>query len=286
MRILSAVAVVAVLSGPVWAGHARRSCRRVTVCCPREAVCVEPTAPEGSSEIPSTPGLTPQEVCEGFVSLFDGKSLKGWIGATDAYYVENGRLISREDAHGNLFTEKEYADFVLRFEFRLTPGANNGLAIRSPAKQSSCAYEGTEIQILDNTAPKYAKLKPYQFHGSIYGVVPARRGYLRPVGQWNQQEVICCGRHVTVILNGVTIVDADLDEVSAHGTMDGKSHPGLKRRSGHIGWLGHRSRVELRKIRIKELAGCTEAPVAGAASGCVSAAPGKCPCPTAPPCSR
>ncbi|NOX54602.1 MAG: DUF1080 domain-containing protein [Planctomycetes bacterium] len=233
-----------------------------------------------------TSGLAPQEACEGFVSLFDGKSLKGWIGATDAYFVEDGRLISREDAHGNLFTEKEYADFVLRFEFRLTPGANNGLAIRSPLRHGSCAYKGMEIQILDDTAPKYAKLKPYQFHGSIYGIVPARRGALKPVGEWNQQEVICCGRRVKVILNGVTIVDADLDEAAAQGTMDGKDHPGLKRRTGHIGWLGHRSRVELRRIRIKELPKCAEEFVAGPASGCVSPAPDECICPTAPPCLR
>ena len=286
MRVLSAVVVVAILAGPLWGGHARRTCRRTVRCCPTEPVCVQATASGDQVENSETAGLTAEEVCEGFVSLFDGRSLKGWIGATNAYFVQDGRLISREDAHGNLFTEKEYGDFVLRFEFRLTPGANNGLAIRSPAVQGSCAYQGIEIQILDDTAPKYTKLKPYQFHGSIYGIVPARRGALKPVGQWNQQEVICCGRRVTVILNGVTIVDADLDEASADGTMDGKHHPGLERPRGHIGWLGHRSRVELRKIRIKELAPCAEDPRAGTTSECVSPAAGACICPTAPPCSR
>ena len=110
-----------------------------------------------------------------------------------------------------------------------------------------------ELQILDNTALIYKDLKPYQYHGSIYGVVPAKRGYLKPVGEWNSEEVIANGRQITVKLNGVTIVDADIDEASASGTIDGNEHPGLKREKGHIGFLGHGSHVEFRNIRIKEL---------------------------------
>jgi hypothetical protein len=189
---------------------------------------------------------------EGFVSLFDGKSLDGWRGATSGYAAENGLLVCKKEGGGNLYTAKEYSDFVFRFEFKLEPGANNGLGLRTPT-QGDAAYVGMELQILDDSADQYKNLKPYQYHGSIYGVVPCERGHQRPVGQWNEQEVICKGRRVAVILNGHKIVDADLDKAAPEGkTIDGRDHPGLKREKGHIGFLGHGSRVEFRNIRIKE----------------------------------
>ena len=198
----------------------------------------------------AAPAAPPAE--EGFESLFDGKTLKGWVGATKGYAAEDGKLVCPKKGGGNLYTAKQYGDFVLRFDFKLEPGANNGLGIRAPLKGNP-AYVGMELQILDNTAERWSKLKPYQYHGSIYGVVPAKRGHLKPVGQWNSQEVTCVGRRVKVILNGVTIVDADLDKAAAGGTPDGRPHPGLKSARGHIGFLGHGSRVEFRNIRIKDL---------------------------------
>lgn len=189
---------------------------------------------------------------QGFIPLFNGQDLNGWIGDPNGYSIENGTIVVNPKGGGNLYTEREYIDFIFRFEFKLTPGANNGLGIRTPL-EGDAAYVGMELQILDNTAPKYQNLKPYQYHGSIYGVVPAKRGYLRPVGEWNQEEVIVKGSRIKVILNGVTIVDADIKKAVASGTMDGKEHPGLKRSRGHIGFLGHGSRVEFRNIRIKEL---------------------------------
>lgn len=190
----------------------------------------------------------------GFVSLFDGKSLRGWTGATESYKVEEGSIVCVKGSAGNLLTEKEFANFVLRFEFRLTEGANNGLGIRCPRRaQGNLHLDGIELQILDDTAEKYKTIKPYQFHGSIYGLVPAKTGQLKPVGQWNQQEVTCDGRKIKVVLNGVTIVDADLDQATAQGTLDGQPHPGLKRMTGHLGFLGHGDRIDVRKVRIKEL---------------------------------
>lgn len=189
---------------------------------------------------------------EGFVSLFNGRDLTGWVGATDGYGVEDGAIYCKPEVGGNLYTEGEYGDFEFRFEFRLTPGANNGLGIRAPL-EGDAAYVGMELQILDNDAGQYANLKPYQYHGSVYGVVPAERGHLKPPGEWNEQEVTCVGRHVKVVLNGATIVDADLDEAAEGGTMDGRPHPGLDRERGHVGFLGHGSRIDVRNIRIKAL---------------------------------
>ena len=197
--------------------------------------------------------LTDEEIQMGFVPLFNGKDLMGWVGDKQGYVAENGKIVVYpERGSGNLYTEKEYGDFILRFEFKLTPEANNGLGIRA-LLEGNAAYDGMEIQILDNTAGLYKNLELYQYHGSIYGVVPAKRGYLKPVGEWNQEEVIAQGKKIMVNLNGVTILDVDIDEASTPQTLDGRDHPGLESEKGHIGFLGHGYRVEFRNLRIKEL---------------------------------
>ncbi|MGQ9560285.1 MAG: 3-keto-disaccharide hydrolase [Candidatus Oleimicrobiaceae bacterium] len=185
-------------------------------------------------------------------ALFNGTDLSGWIGATDVYYVRNGAIVCPKGAYANLYTEQEFADFVLRFEFRLTPGANNGLAIRTPLSGDP-AYAGMEIQILDDNHRDYAHIKPYQCHGSVYGVAPAKRGYLRPPGEWNVEEVTAQGSLVTVVLNGTTILETDLKEAIERGTADGQPHPGLARRKGHLGFMGHDAHVEFRNIWLKEI---------------------------------
>jgi len=198
---------------------------------------------------------------EALAPIFDGKTLSGWIGAKESFHVDDGMLVCRQQSHGNLFSAREYSDFVLQFEFQLTPGANNGLAIRSPLKGDP-AYVGIELQILDNTAKKYQKLEPYQYHGSAYGIAPARRGFLKPLGQWNIQEVHCQGRQITVHLNGTRILDVDLERAAPLGkTVDGREHPGWQRQKGHIGFLSHGDRVLFRNIRIRELR-CVQHPTA------------------------
>jgi hypothetical protein len=188
----------------------------------------------------------------GFAPIFNGKDLSGWQGATTGYSVENGSLVCRKEGGGNLYTEREYSDFSVRFDFKLEPGGNNGLGIRAPLKDDP-AYHGMEIQILDDGHAEYKDIAPWQAHGSIYGVVAARRGHLRPAGRWNSEEVICRGRRVQVFLNGAVIVDADIDEASTPKTLDGRDHPGLKRAKGHLGFLGHGHRVEFRNLRLREL---------------------------------
>ncbi|MBB6327556.1 hypothetical protein FHS59_003199 [Algoriphagus iocasae] len=190
----------------------------------------------------------------GFTSLFNGKDLDGWVGNKESYRTENGMIVidPQGGGGGNLYTEKEYGNFILHFEFQLTPGANNGLGIHAPL-EGDAAYVGKELQILDNRAKKYAELQTYQYHGSVYGVIPARRGFLKPVGEWNQQTVIVNHPKIKVILNGTTILEGDYLEASKDGTLDHKEHPGLERSSGHIGFLGHGDVVHFRNIRIKEL---------------------------------
>jgi hypothetical protein len=188
-----------------------------------------------------------------FKPLFNGKDLTGWTGATSGYSVEDGALVCRKDGGGNLFTESEHADFSFRFDFKLTPGGNNGVGIRAPL-QGDPAFAGMEIQVLDDTSELYRSIQPWQVHGSVYGVVPATRGHLKPVGEWNHEEIIAKGHHITVILNGTTILDADVDQSGNAKTLDGKPHPGLTRKAGHVGFLGHGARIEFRNMRVKDLA--------------------------------
>ena len=191
---------------------------------------------------------------QGFKLLFDGTNLDQWVGNKAGYLLQDGAIVvnPKSTGGGNLYTKDEYADFEYRFEFQLTPGANNGLGIRTPL-EGDAAYVGMELQILDNDAEIYKNLKPYQYHGSIYGVMPARRGYLRPIGEWNEEVVVVKGTRVKVILNGETITDADTKDASINGTMDHNEHPGLKRTSGHIGFLGHGDVVRFRNIRVLPL---------------------------------
>ncbi len=199
--------------------------------------------------------LTDEEKSQGFTQLFNGTDLTGWTGNKEGYVVKDGVIVvdPTKGGGGNLYTDKDYSDFVFRFEFRLTPGANNGIGIRTPATGDS-AYQGMEIQVLDEDSPRYRGwLADYQHHGSIYGIVAAKPGHLKPVGEWNSEEITAKGRQITVKLNGVTIVDADIDKASASGTIDHKQHPGLKNTTGRIGFLGHGDQVEFRNLRVKTL---------------------------------
>ena len=206
----------------------------------------------------STPWFTGRE--EGFVPLFDGETLNGWQGATEHWAAERGSLVfirkgaarSKKELLGlKLMSTKEYSDFVLRFDIKLPKGSNNGVAIRAPL-EGDPAFAGMEIQVQD--PQYYRKLKNYEVFGSVYGVVPAKTGHLKPNGQWNTAEIFCVGKRVKVTLNGTVIVEADLDSIGDK-TLDGANHPGLKREKGLVGFCGHTGRVEFRSIRIRDLSG-------------------------------
>ncbi|MCB1062963.1 MAG: DUF1080 domain-containing protein [Verrucomicrobiae bacterium] len=187
----------------------------------------------------------------GFESLFNGKDLTGWTGANENYEIVDGAIRCKAGKGGTLHTEAEYGDFVARLEFKVPAGGNNGLAIRYPGNGDP-AYTGMcELQILDNTAEKYAKLDTRQYHGSAYGMVAAHRGYLRPVGEWNYQEVTVKGSTIKVELNGTVILDTDLSKVTEH--LADKAHPGKELTSGFFGFAGHNDPVMFRNIAIKRL---------------------------------
>ena len=187
-----------------------------------------------------------------YESVFNGKDLSGWTGELENYEVVDGAVRCKEGNGGTVFTEKRYSDFIARLEFKLPPGGNNGLAIRYPG-EGAPHLDGLELQVLDSEHPKYAKLDPRQYHGSVYGLVPAHRGYLRPTGEWNFQQITVRGSKIKVELNGSTILDADLSEVTE--SKDGAVPAGAKVKSGHFGFAGHNDPVAFRNISIRELPG-------------------------------
>ncbi|TWU36183.1 3-keto-disaccharide hydrolase [Novipirellula artificiosorum] len=192
-----------------------------------------------------------QHRSEGFESIFNGSDLSGWKGPLDDYEVVEGAIRCKPGRGGLLLFDKEYSNFVARVEFRLPPGGNNGLALRSPGVGDT-AYNGMcELQVLDSEHPKFAKLDARQYHGSAYGMAAAHRGYLRETGEWNFQEVTVDGSRIKVELNGNVILDTDLSEVTDF--MADRAHPGKDRASGYFGFAGHNDPVEFRKVSIKQL---------------------------------
>jgi len=186
-----------------------------------------------------------------FTSLFDGKTLDGWGGTTGNYEVKDGAIRCKAGKGGTIYAKKELTDFVARVEFKVPPGGNNGLAIRYPG-EGDPAYVGMcELQVLDDSSEKYAKLDKRQYHGSAYGMVPSARGYQRPVGEWNFEEVTVKGSKIKVELNGSVILDTDLSKVKEF--MATSPHPGKARTSGYFGFAGHNDPVEFRNVSVKPL---------------------------------
>jgi hypothetical protein len=199
----------------------------------------------------TAPTKTSAKTESGFVSLFNGKDLTGWklVGKHgEGYGVTNGVLYCAKGGGGNLFYDKEFSDFVLRFEFKLEAHSNNGLGIRAPL-EGDAAYQGMELQILGTGYP--GALRPEQYHGSVYDVFAAKRGALKNPGEWNVEEVTANGRHIKVVLNGQEILNADLNTVTDPRVL--AKHPGLLREKGYVGFLGHNDYVEFRNIRIKDI---------------------------------
>ncbi len=190
---------------------------------------------------------------DGFVSIFNGKDFTGWKGPVDNYEIIDGTIACKAGKGGTIHTEEEYTDFVVRLEIKIPAGSNNGLAIRYPG-QGDTAYVGMcELQVLDDNAPKYAKLDPRQYHGSAYGMAAAKRGHLKPAGEWNVQEVTVKGSTIKVVLNGETILDCDLGKVDMAEVMAKSAHPGAALTKGHFGFAGHNDPVQFRNIFIKKL---------------------------------
>ena len=187
-----------------------------------------------------------------FNSAFNGKNFEGWAGPTNNYSVDHGSIQCMKGKGGTIYVNDELSDFSARMEFKLPPGGNNGLAIRYPGSGDTAYVGMCELQVLDDSAKKFAKLHPAQYHGSAYGMVPAARGYQRPVGEWNFQEVTVDGSRIKVELNGTLILNADLANVEKPMYDLGK-FKGRLRKSGYFGFAGHGDAVSFRNISIRNI---------------------------------
>lgn len=212
--------------------------------------------------------LSEEEEKQGFEILFDGTGLDKWQGDLEGYTPVNGTILvsANYGASGNLYTRKEYRNFVFRFEFCfLRPGVNNGVGVRTPIGVDAAYGAMCEVQILDHDAPMYKNLHKYQVHGSVYGVIPAKRIVHKPLGEWGVEEIRVEGDHVKVTVNGEVIVDGNLRKAckghnvapdgSTHNpyTVDHRNHPGMFNRKGHVSFCGHGSGLKLRNVRILDL---------------------------------
>ncbi len=186
---------------------------------------------------------------EGFESLFNGRDLTGWkaTGKMDVWGAENGVIYVSGSGGGWLLTEKEFGDFELRLEYKMSKHSNSGVALRTP-RQGDPAYVGMEIQLIDDL--NWKGLQSWQHTGSIYNVVPAKKIANKDLGEWNAMRIVCKGRQVRVELNGEVLVDANLDDYVAEHA---KKHPGILRDKGHVGFQSHDNRVEFKNIYLKPL---------------------------------
>lgn len=190
---------------------------------------------------------------QGFKPVFNGRDFTGWDGELNNYEVIDGAIRCKPQKGGNIFTKENYGDFAARLEFKLPPGGNNGLAIRYPGQGNPSSVAMCELQVLDDNYEKATgeKIDPRQAHGSAYGMAAAARGFQRPIGQWNFQEVTVQGSKIKVELNGFLILNTDLADVKE--TMGGSAHPGKDRKEGYFGFAGHNDPVAFREIRLKRL---------------------------------
>ena len=186
-----------------------------------------------------------------FESLFNGKDLTGWKGATDSYEVRDGVLACKKGKSGVLYTGKTVKDCVIRVVYKLPAGGNNGIAVHYPGRGTGSLDGMCEIQLLDDTHAKYAKLDPRQANGSAYGLIAAKKGHLKPVGEWNTMEIVVKGHTLAVTVNGAQVMAGDVSQVEKKMRKD--PHPGLLRTEGHIGLCGHRDPVEFKSIEVRPL---------------------------------
>ena len=179
-------------------------------------------------------------------SLFNGTDLTGWSvrdGEKSAWSVKGGVLVCTGKG-GWLMSETEYANGSFFVEYRITKGANSGLAIRTPLKGDP-AYQGLEIQILDDDS--YKDERADRLTGAIWDVMAPRQKAAQTIGTWNNMTVIFEGPLVAVSVNGKTILNANRKKLSESKELV-KKHPGLLREKGRLGLQGHTGLIEFRKV--------------------------------------
>jgi len=206
------------------------------------------------------PTLTAAEQKEGFKLMFDGKTLNGWRGYKDekpsgGWRAEDGLLV-RLGGGGDLMTTEQYADFEMRFEWKITEYGNSGVIYRVGTTEPYPWHTGPEYQILDNGHHPDGK-NPITSAGSNYAVNEPVKDASRKIGKWNEGRIVAKGNHVEHWLNGVKVVDYEIGSADwnkrVQASKFGKIPPYGTVKSGYIALQDHESVVVYRNLKIKRL---------------------------------
>jgi WD40 repeat protein len=205
-----------------------------------------------AGQAPATTEKPASVVVAEFQPLFNGKDLSDWKFhrcTSDAWKIQDG-VLRTEGTNGGqsgwLVTEREYADFELRLECRLSKGADSGVAFRALV-EGTLAGSDLEVQIRDDDA--YPDSRLVESTGSLYDVAARSQAAIKSAGEWNRFQITARQRRVLVVLNDKTVLDVDLADSVAKAAR----HPGITRKQGVIGLQTFRGRVEYRNLAIKIL---------------------------------
>ena len=205
--------------------------------------------------------LSEQENTDGWLLLFDGKTLDGWKAdgiAPSKRPVDAGCINPHLcGGSGMYYTRRTWGDFILALDFKITKNCNSGVFVRTwpleAGPRKDVGYNALEVQILDSPGAGYGDT------GAIYDLVKPKRNALKPLGQWNHLVVTCDKNLVLVELNGEKVTRMDLDEWTRKNKRpDGsphkfdrawKDHP----RQGYIGLQDHGADCWFKNIKLKPL---------------------------------
>jgi hypothetical protein len=201
--------------------------------------------------------LTGPEKAEGWISLFDGKTLNGWgtTGDWKGWKVDDGAILCTVQGGQYLYTREQFGNFILALDFKTDPKTNSGIFLRW-GELSDPVQTGIEIQILDT----YGKT-PAGKHdcGAIYDLVAPTRNACKPAGEWNHTVITCNRNIISVELNGEKVAEMDVDRWTTPGMNPDGTKNKFKNairdfpRRGHIGLQDHGGRIWFRNIKLKRL---------------------------------
>jgi len=206
----------------------------------------------------------PPESVKGFVPLFNGKNLDGWLtGPDNAWVVEDGTLTLRREMDGKehnldyLWTKEQYGNFILELEYKTTGHTNSGIFIRTPNRKNP-VYTGMEIQVSNSYGR--SRLSNKGTAGAIYDCLTPTKNAAKPAGEWNKCRITCQDNLIKVVLNGEHIIDMDVDRWTTAGQNPDERGNKFKdtavkdfSRVGHIGLQDHGRQVWYRNIRVKRI---------------------------------